>query len=58
LADVQVEPDPLVKLLFLRVKPKDGLEQVYRRAIVVALDGLKATFVESDGFEIGRTPGR
>ena len=56
LADVQVEPDALVELLFLGVLAQDRFEQVGGRRVVVALERLEAAFVQRDGLEIGRAP--
>ena len=53
LADVQVEPYPLVEFLFLGVLPKHRFEQRRCLRIGVLLESLESTLVEGNRFEIG-----
>jgi hypothetical protein len=56
LADIQVEADPLEKLLLVRVLPEHALERVYRRAIVMTLKRVESPLVKGDRLEVGRSP--
>jgi hypothetical protein len=52
LADVQVQPDALVQLLFLGILPENRLEQVRRPVVIVTLKRIEAALINRDGFEI------
>jgi hypothetical protein len=56
LTDVQVEPHPLVKLLFLRILAKDRFQEVGRLLIGVPLQGFQAALIQRDRLEIGGSP--
>lgn len=56
LTDVEVEPDPLVKLLFLRIQAKDRFQEACRLLICVPLQGFEAPLIQCDRLKIGGSP--
>jgi hypothetical protein len=56
LTDVEIEADSFVELFLFRVQSQDRFQELSRILIVVTLERLDTSLVDSDGFKIGRTP--
>ena len=52
LADVQIEPHPLVQFLLFRVEAEDRIQLINGHPVVVSLQGFQTPFVKGDRFEV------